>query len=59
MINYTKMDIEMPLLNILNIKTKRDIARSKHKLSEEFLSTYPDYPDCMDELGKFVYIRTY
>ncbi len=32
---------------------------AKHKLSEEFLSTYPDYPDCMDELGKFVYIRTY
>ena len=46
-------------IKYIEYKTKRDIERSKHKLSEEFLSTYPDYPDCMDELGKFVYIRTY
>ena len=46
-------------INYIEYKTKRDIARSKHKLTQEFLDKYPDYPDCMDELAKFVYIRTY
>ena len=46
-------------IKYIEYKTKRDIERSKHKLTDEFLEQYPDYPDCMDELGKFVYIRTY
>lgn len=46
-------------INYIEYKTKRDMARSKHKLTKEFLDKYPDYPDCMDELAKFVYIRTY
>jgi len=28
-------------------------------LTEEFISTYPDFPEQMNELGKFVYYRTY
>ena len=46
-------------VNYIEYKTKRDMARSKHKLTKDFLDKYPDYPDCMDELAKFVYIRTY
>ena len=46
-------------VNYIEYKTKRDIERSKHKLTQNFLDKYPDYPDCMDELAKFVYIRTY
>lgn len=46
-------------INYIEYKTKRDIARSKHKLTQEFLDKYPDYPEEMDELAKFVYIRTY
>ena len=46
-------------VNYIEYKTKRDMERSKHKLTQEFLDKYPDYPDCMDELAKFVYIRTY
>jgi ribonucleotide reductase alpha subunit len=46
-------------VNYIEYKTKRDIERSKHKLTQDFLDKYPDYPDCMDELAKFVYIRTY
>lgn len=46
-------------INYIEYKTKRDIARSKHKLTKEFLDKYPDYPEEMDELAKFVYIRTY
>ena len=46
-------------VNYIEYKTKRDMARSKHKLTQDFLDKYPDYPDCMDELAKFVYIRTY
>lgn len=46
-------------INYIEYKTKRDIARSKHKLTQEFLDKYPDYPEEMDELSKFVYIRTY
>lgn len=46
-------------INYIEYKTKRDMARSKHKLTQEFLDKYPDYPECMDELAKFVYIRTY
>ncbi len=46
-------------VNYIEYKTKRDIERSKHKLTQDFLEKYPDYPDCMDELAKFVYIRTY
>ena len=46
-------------VNYIEYKTKRDMERSKHKLTQDFLDKYPDYPDCMDELAKFVYIRTY
>lgn len=46
-------------INYIEYKTKRDIARSKHKLTKEFLDKYPDYLEEMDELAKFVYIRTY
>lgn len=46
-------------VNYIEYKTKRDMERSKHKLTKDFLDKYPDYPDCMDELAKFVYIRTY
>ena len=46
-------------VNYIEYKTKRDIERSKHKLTQDFLDKYPNYPDCMDELAKFVYIRTY
>ena len=46
-------------IKYIEYKTKRDMARSKHKLTDAFLAQYPDYPDCMDELAKFVYIRTY
>ena len=46
-------------IKYIEYKTKRDVARSKHKLTDAFLAQYPDYPDCMDELAKFVYIRTY
>lgn len=46
-------------VNYIEYKTKRDMERSQHKLNQEFLDKYPDYPDCMDELAKFVYIRTY
>lgn len=46
-------------INYIEYKTKRDIARSKHKLTKAFLDKYPDYPEEMDELAKFVYIRTY
>ena len=46
-------------VNYIEYKTKRDVERSKHKLTKDFLDKYPDYPDCMDELAKFVYIRTY
>lgn len=46
-------------VNYIEYKTKREMERSKHKLTQEFLDKYPDYPDCMDELAKFVYIRTY
>lgn len=33
--------------------------RKKPLLSEEFLSKYPDFPEEMNALGKFVYYRTY
>lgn len=46
-------------VNYIEYKTKRDMERSKHKLTQDFLDKYPDYPYCMDELAKFVYIRTY
>ena len=46
-------------IKYIEYKTKRDIQRSKHKLTDEFLARYPDYPEEMDELAKFVYIRTY
>lgn len=46
-------------IKYIEYKTKRDIQRSKHKLTDEFLAQYPDYPEEMDELAKFVYIRTY
>lgn len=46
-------------IKYIEYKTKRDIERSKHKLTDSFLAQYPDYPECMDELAKFVYIRTY
>lgn len=46
-------------VNYIEYKTKRDMERSKHKLTQDFLDKYTDYPDCMDELAKFVYIRTY
>lgn len=46
-------------VNYIEYKTKRDMERSKHKLTQDFLDKYSDYPDCMDELAKFVYIRTY
>lgn len=46
-------------VNYIEYKTKRDMERSKHKLTQDFLDKYPDYPDCMDELARFVYIRTY
>lgn len=33
---------------------------TEHKLlTEEFLSKYPDFPESMTPLGKFVYLRTY
>ncbi len=57
MINYTKIVIECPTIKYIEYKTKRDIARSKHKLSEEFLSRILINPDWQDELGKFVYIH--
>ncbi|MBP2627348.1 MAG: nrdJ [Firmicutes bacterium] len=28
-------------------------------LTEEFISKYPDFPEHMNELGMFVYYRTY
>ena len=28
-------------------------------LTEEFISTYPDFPERMNDIGKFVYYRTY
>lgn len=36
------------------------LAKYKNRLlSEEFLSKYPDFPEHMTEIGKFVYLRTY
>jgi len=55
----TDDDYSDAAVNYIEYKTKRDIERSKHKLTQDFLDKYPDYPDCMDELAKFVYIRTY
>lgn len=55
----TDDDYSDAAVNYIEYKTKRDMARSKHKLTQDFLDKYPDYPDCMDELAKFVYIRTY
>ncbi|MCR8997985.1 hypothetical protein, partial [Brevibacillus laterosporus] len=28
-------------------------------LTDEFIGRYPDFPEHMNELGKFVYYRTY
>lgn len=36
------------------------LAKYRNRLlSEEFLSKYPDFPEHMTEIGKFVYLRTY
>lgn len=36
------------------------LAKYKNRLlSEKFLSKYPDFPEHMTEIGKFVYLRTY
>ncbi len=55
--NYTKMDIEIAI-KYVEYK-QNDIARANINCRKNFFLHVSWLSDCMDELGKFVYIRKY